>query len=100
MVPYRAGNSDTRKAWSTKRWEMKLPSPAGEKMQPGSASEPESLRRETHEVGAGAASRLPPEGEWWKVSGGSSQSQKYAFEMLGSLLVYAWGRPSSREGRG
>lgn len=34
------------------------------------------------------------------VSGGSSQSWKYASEMLGSLLVYAWGRSSSREGRG
>lgn len=59
-------------------------------MRAASASEAESLRREMRE-GGGWGGLSAEAGSLWKVSGRSTMSQKYASEMLGSLLVYVGG---------
>lgn len=77
LVSHRAGNSDTRKAWSTKRWEMKLP-PASR----GKAAAGLSLGARVLEEGD--ARRM---GGWGRQAGSLRKVNggKYASEMLGEI---------------
>lgn len=89
LVPCRAGNSATRNAPRSKRWEMKLPAGSTRaKMLSGSAWE-RVLEEEMHEGGGWGP--MLQDGALWKVCGRSSESQKHASEMLESLLVYVEG---------